>query len=499
MCDCLFDLVENKYLVTFDILFIIAITIIHFVFYYQIKKTDLDYIFQAFDSSPLFDFSVDSNCDTNSHVIFHIWEGINDQTKTNIEKIDGKYFCYKKILYKDLLYNGQIMKKEENCPESYNKNCGIIDTLEQQLCIKNEENCPLYDVGLGIPPNYEDYEIKGNIYYNKNIYNSPNKKIIGKLILNEGQPCYGLNEKLWRKFISHEIGEGHLKCELKILNKLNDERYERKGDITYDELYKDNLGSNYNYFDEEELKNNKVSLYKREFLGINKFCDEKKEISEDNYNKLRKNQKMVKVCLLVEVIIIFSVLILSYCSLCLLGCGLRHGGGDGLSYGIFLIFLIICLSLYLVCIICQSVFLGRIIKYDFDYDCSDEITNEILRKENENTKKTIRYTAANLGIDIFFVLFNIIFLLIIYIKKNCNCIINSMSVNNNDINNNINKDIVSKYKSKEEIKEVIVDNKTSNSNENKIDNINNNIVAPYPNPDEPPVAALAFNPDTKFQ
>ena len=122
-----------------------------------------------------------------------------------------------------------------------------------------------------------------------------------------------------------------------------------------------------------------------------------------------------------------------------------------------------------------------------------------MRKENENTKKTIRYTAANLGIDIFFILFNIIFLLIIYIKKNCNCVIKSMSVNNNDTNNNINKDIVSKYKSKEEIKEVIVDNKTSNSNENKIDNINNNIVAPYPNPDEPPVAALAFNPDTKFQ
>ena len=113
-----------------------------------------------------------------------------------------------------------------------------------------------------------------------------------------------------------------------------------------------------------------------------------------------------------------------------------------------------------------------------------------MRKENKNTKKTIRYTAANLGIDIFFVLFNIIFLLIIYIKKNCNCVIKSMSGNNNnDTNNNSNKYIVSKNKYKEEIKEVISDNKTSNSNENKIDNINNNIVVPYPNSDEPPVVA----------
>ena len=106
MCDWFWDIIENKYLVTFDFILIIAITIIHFVFYYQIKKTDLDFIFKAFDSSPLFDFSVDSNCDSNSHVIFHIWEGINAQSKTNIVKINGKYFCYKKILYKDLLYNG---------------------------------------------------------------------------------------------------------------------------------------------------------------------------------------------------------------------------------------------------------------------------------------------------------------------------------------------------------------------------------------------------------
>ena len=438
MCDCLFDLIENKFLVIIDLLLIIAITIIHFVFFYQIKKTDLDFIFQAFDYSPLFDFSVDSDCAPNSHLIFHIWEGINDQTKTNIEKIDGKFFCYKKIFYKDLLYNGQIIKKEENCPEKYNKNCGIIDTLEQQLCIKNEENCPLYDVGLGTPPNNEDYETQGNIYYNKNIYNSPNKKIIGKLILNEGQPCYRLNEKLWRKFISSEIGEEHLKCELEIFNKLNDERYERKGDITYDQLYQDNLGSYYNLFNEEELKNNKVSLYKREFLGINKFCDEKKEISKNNYNKLRKNQQMAKVCLLVEVIIIFSVLILGICFFFLTACAMRHGGVKSLFYGFFLIFLIISLSLYLVCIICQSIFLGRIIKYDFDYDCSDQITNEILSKENKNTKRSIRYTAANLGIDIFFVLFNIFFLLIIYIEKKCKYDSYLMNKNNNKNNDNNN-------------------------------------------------------------
>ena len=92
MCDGLSNLIEENFIIIV-LIFIIAITIIHFVFFFLIKKTDLNFIFQAFDSSPLFDFSVGSNCDENSHVIFHIYEGI---TKTNIEKIDGKYFYNKK-------------------------------------------------------------------------------------------------------------------------------------------------------------------------------------------------------------------------------------------------------------------------------------------------------------------------------------------------------------------------------------------------------------------
>ena len=150
---------------------------------------------------------------------------------------------------------------------------------------------------------------------------------------------------------------------------------------------------------------------------------------------------MSKVCILVEVIIIFSVLILSICLFCLIACeSPSHGTGN--SGGcLFSIPAIICLFLILVCIICQSVFLGNIIKYDFDYDCSDEITNEILRKENKNTKTTIKYIAANLGLDIFFILF-ITLRLIIYIKKECE---SSWLVNEfmNDNTKNNDKDIVS--------------------------------------------------------
>ena len=441
---------------------------------------------------------------------------------TDISKINGKYFCFKKILYKNLLYNGQIIKKGESCPHKYNQNCGTIDTLEQELCIKDSEKCPLHDVGIGSNPdpdstNY-DSDVSSDIYYNKDNYNNENKKIIGKLILNEGQPCYKLNEKLWRKFDSDEAGEEHLKCELEVFDKLNDDRYENKGDITYKKIYEDNLGSGiYNslFKDvEDKLAKTKVSLYKREFLGIDKACDEEKDINKDNYEKLRKNQKNEGICILIEAIFIFCILIgLIIFIVC------KRDSGSNL-YDILFIFLIICLVLNLICIICQAVFLGRIIKYDFSYDCSDEITNEVLRLENLNTKKSIKYSAVNLGLDVFYILFNALpFLIVILWEKCSRCELN-LCFKKKDKNKyypkgykNQNKITIDNF-NKEPIREVIVKNEKpniyekpsprindNNNNGNDINNnvnINNENINPQIDLGVPPAIEPGFTSDAKL-
>ena len=411
---------------------------------------------------------------------------------TDIKLINGHYFCYKHISYKDLLYNGQIIKKGERCPQQYENNCGIIDTLEQELCIKNGEKCPLYDVGIGQNTDSINYVSKGategNAYYNNEDYNNPNKKIIGKLILNEGQPCYRLNEKKWRKFVSEEAGEENLKCELEIFGQLTDDRYDNKGDITYYKLYEDNLGNNFNIFNDkkEELKKTSVSLYKREFLGIDKTCDEENNINKDDYEKLRKNQKMEKVCLIVEAIIIFCFWIAIVIFICIWRCQSRYTLSQNL-YDISFGFLFICLVMNLICIICQSVFLGRIIKYDLAYECSDEKTNEVSRLENLNTKKSILYTGVNLGLDIFYVLFNVFAHLVILIKnklEDCEFEFNVFSrnkdkeTNNSDYNNNNKNNFNANDHYKEPIREVIINNGTPNQYDNKPldnDNFNNHI------------------------
>ena len=162
---CLLDGLKNIYFVVIDSVIILIIAIVHFVFFFYIKETDFENIFDAFESSPLFDFSIGTKCGSNSHIVFYTWEGREEKdyyysngrrrsrTKivdvTDISAINGHLFCYKYISYKDLLYNGQIIKKGETCPQEYQKNCGILDTLEQELCIKNEDKCPLYDLGIG--------------------------------------------------------------------------------------------------------------------------------------------------------------------------------------------------------------------------------------------------------------------------------------------------------------------------------------------------------------
>ena len=72
----------------------------------------------------------------------------------------------------------------------------------------------------------------------------------------------------------------------------SDERYEDIGQITYKKLYEDNLNTESKEILLEKVKDEKVTLYKREFLGIDKICDEKLNFTKNSYEKLKKNQKM---------------------------------------------------------------------------------------------------------------------------------------------------------------------------------------------------------------
>ena len=88
-----------------------------------------------------------------------------------------------------------------------------------------------------------------------------------------------VEEKLWKRFHSDEAGDGHLECEETIENVENDKRYKAIGQVTYKSLYTDNLSEENKKILLGSVGNAKVTLYKREFLGIDKDCDEKFDMS----------------------------------------------------------------------------------------------------------------------------------------------------------------------------------------------------------------------------
>ena len=302
---------------------------------------------------------------------------------------------------KDLLYNGQIIQKGKQCPSQYKKNCERIDTLEQELCVNEKDKCPLYDLGLGNKSDTSNYinDKKSGVYYNNDNYNEKNKKIIGRIILNEGQPCYNTLEKLWTKFYGDEADETHLKCDLKIFDKYDDDRYEKRGSITYKKIYEDNLDSeNRNKVLKNIKGDERVFLYKREFLGIKKECDEKFNLNKETYEIFSNSQNYDSIILIIGgslvaglalVLFIFNVLD-TCCS------------GSDVEICINVGFYITCMAIFIGGLIGQFVLWYRIRKNDLsDYNCGDDITNELIKIGSKDNLLKKLYIEINLFLDVF--------------------------------------------------------------------------------------------------
>ena len=378
--------------------------------------------YDLFNSSPFFDFSLNEHCETSNN--FHTWGGWKRKEKdhdgsddsyswhyydrTNLTKINGECFCFSNVSYIDLLYNGQIIKNGTECPKDYNKNCGRIDTLNQELCINENERCPLYDAGIGEPHDFINYiyDKDSNIYYSNENYNLTNKTIIGKLILNEGQPCYDSNEKLWRQFVDSETDETHLKCtNIEVSGNYNENRFTKRGEITYKRLYEQNLSKDLmNNLFKGKIGNELVYLYKREFYGIDKKCDEKFNLTKDlnNLKNVRKNDKIIQI---VEGFVMLAS--------CIVISGLEFQSHYLLeriiSQKIYCIIYFIYILLVGGALAYHTIAYISMIKYNnTNYNCSDSLTNEIIENGFKYNKKVMICNIFSFFIDSIIIVANFI-------------------------------------------------------------------------------------------
>ena len=413
---CLLERLNKNVLILGEFAIVIIIGVIHLVFGLLIKDNEFN-AFYLFDSSPLFDFQIKNDCGHMSILNLHKWGGrlikynykedddwiekIDTIDKTPIAKINGNYFCYKHISYRELLNNGQIIKNGSVCPSDFPKNCGKLDTLKQELCIKENGKCPLYEIGIGNKSDDDNYTYNenSNIYYNNEKYNIKNKTIIGSLILNDGQPCYNSLEKLWKKFVSEEAVETNLKCDIEVYGKYNDDRYKNRGNITYKRLYQDNLNKKCQEMILNHLSGKEnVSLYQREFLGIDKECDKNYILTKDFFENFHDNKKKETNLLLFEgsILLIYSP-ISFIMAIVLLICK-----KDEQRVGLWCCLYGILIAIFVTCFIFHILLFDGIKSYNIpDYNCSDPITNELIRKGNEDNSKNILYIKINFYADIF--------------------------------------------------------------------------------------------------
>ena len=293
----------NAYLyVSIMFLFILLDSLL--IFWTSSKINPLLLIKSSLNSSPLINFELTENKNSKKTLYgpFLLWPGraiiknnedesdITLSKETNISKIYGKYFYYEKYqIYQELLNNGNIIKNNEQCKDGY-QNCGIIDTLNQSLCLPTNIECPLNDIEIISDNNStkNDYFNLGyNYVYGSNnmIFFYTNKQktnpIIGRIILNGNQPCANPVEYCWEKLESYEKEETS-SCINDYKGNLYDDTYSQFGDISYNILYKENLLSkDYDLFNKKELESRKLYLFKNRFIGIDKEC-----LNKSNFNNM---------------------------------------------------------------------------------------------------------------------------------------------------------------------------------------------------------------------
>ena len=189
--------------------------------------------------------------------------------------IKDKCFCGKKfdsLKYEQLLSNSVPNYDDEgnmnSCQGGYYK-CGILDTMENILCLKNYP-CPAHSITNSLTSSISD----------------PNKKVMASFIISENHP---LNHE-WDVII-RERNE-------KLSNKESDKRryvskadfklFDEEIDNTYEKIVENiPLGDIFSDYSQYKYNNNQnLNIYARNFIGfknvkeLNKF---KKHFNEDDY------------------------------------------------------------------------------------------------------------------------------------------------------------------------------------------------------------------------
>ena len=351
---------------------------------------------------------------------------INPIPSKNYIKINSKYICIKKShkSYLELLKFKDIIPKNEECPINY-KNCGIIDTLERKLCVKNDEICPLKKVdienaflNLQSKSFSKGYNININNNNDFNINNNNNNETIFSIFrLDQVNPCINVSQRNWVYY--GDLIPFTMKCTYQIKEELYDSKYEKISNfnISLYQLYKENfvLESLPNYYEYEYLLKKEIAyLYTKNFIGI----DNQKAI-DFSKEKLLYSQKLINNCGTAMKIVTY---ILGIPIVCGGGAG-GVGASGGSNSGDFFICLLVIFLIYSVPASIIYFILDIIIFVNYNNIQtilnigSDEYMNELIKKFIKESSTNYSLPLANIIIFPLTIIFGLITLYYLIIDK----------------------------------------------------------------------------------
>ena len=206
-----------------------------------------------------------------------------------------------------------------------------------------------------------------------------------------------------------EKDDNHLECtNITVFDKNTDDRYIQRGNITYKKIYQENLNSrSQRIVFNGSIGYETVNLYKREFLGIDKKCDEKFNLT-DNFKALKKVQNTDKIVQIIEGLLIVSCSP-AFIILEIISCALKERKVNPKVYFAFFWVYLVAIGGFSIAHIRAYI---KMFEYDYsNYNCSDYITNEVIKKGNENNRKVMIYGTIGFYIDAIILAGNILVLI----------------------------------------------------------------------------------------
>ena len=294
---------------------------------------------QSIRQKPLTYFQVDDGIDqlTNQHG-FSYWKGMSSVRDCVCLEQDSNHYCLlRKCYYHVDGVEGSVLSTWRNtsfvsqssinhnyytllkqakpqnvpCDEGY-KQCGILDSFNQKLCLLENETCPLNQIEISTS------ETPSDIFTNKEAVNTTllndnktylhtsnaeiHSQIITEIIIGPELFCFDAEErKLGPPYYYYEPSSTYGNC-TKYIKYEKDFRYVPMDTQTKYDVYNENgilpkIQEYVKYYTEpypqDELNNYNLSLYKRNYIGFNLTCLGKQELDEGAINFVRKYESLV--------------------------------------------------------------------------------------------------------------------------------------------------------------------------------------------------------------